>query len=369
MPLHSQGALRPSWLSSMHLRRLTRTSACFPLRASARQRGQFQGSHGKLLNLQTNNYSCKEVMDFFGELQIGVDEMGYWRSWKPGNASSPHRIKYKNNETAVFGENVTIFCNLTTPADIVQITWQKIQGSLPQNIGTYSSVYGETILPPYRDRLHCEVIEPNSSFITIREVTFEDEACYKCLFNVFPHGSHGGQICLTIIALSGLKTELQSNLDSEDFLRFIYSAMGKPVPQISLFPSQVLINPPEEYLAQNPNGTVTITKMCNISLETVRSLGLQYLTVRMDHPLRNEEKIVPLSVKQECTSHSPYTWLRIVGLPILLLCFLSIVIYLVWRKKKSENALETTPQLSQPDGESLINQDFPVYRAKNSGTC
>ncbi|XP_004761517.1 nectin-1 isoform X1 [Mustela putorius furo] len=288
--------------------------------------------------------------------------------WVQGSGS-PHRIKYKNNETAVFGENVTIFCNLTTPADIVQITWQKIQGSLPQNIGTYSSIYGETILPPYRDRLHCEVIEPNSSFITIREVTFEDEACYKCLFNVFPHGSHGGQICLTIIALSGLKTELQSNLDSEDFLRFIYSAMGKPVPQISLFPSKVLINPPEEYLAQNPNGTVTITKMCNISLETVRSLGLQYLTVRMDHPLRNEEKIVPLSVKQECTSHSPYTWLRIVGLPILLLCFLSIVIYLVWRKKKSENALETTPQLSQPDVESLINQDFPVYRAKNSGTC
>ncbi|XP_004391746.1 PREDICTED: OX-2 membrane glycoprotein-like [Odobenus rosmarus divergens] len=219
--------------------------------------------------------------------------------WVQGS-DSPYRIKYKNNETAIFGENVTIFCNLTTPADVVQITWQKIQGSLPQNIGTYSSIYGEKILPPYRDRLHCEVIEPNSSFITIREVTFEDEACYKCLFNVFPHGSHGGQICLNIIAVSELKTELQSNLDSEDFLRFIYSAVGKPVPQISLFPSRVLINPPEEYFAQNPNGTVTITKMYNISLETVRSLGLQYLTVRMDHPLRNEEKIVPLSVKQEC---------------------------------------------------------------------
>lgn len=97
---------------------------------------------------------------------------------------------------------MTIFCNLTTPADVVQITWQKIQGSLPQNIGTYSSIYGEKILPPYRDRLHCKVIEPNSSFITIREVTFEDEACYKCLFNVFPHGSHGGQICLNIIGIS-----------------------------------------------------------------------------------------------------------------------------------------------------------------------
>ncbi|XP_030878016.1 OX-2 membrane glycoprotein-like [Leptonychotes weddellii] len=290
------------------------------------------------------------------------------RSKSKHDEDSPYRIKYKNNETAVFGENVTIFCNLTTPADVVQITWQKIQGSLPQNIGTYSSRYGEKILPPYRDRLHCEVIEPNSSFITIREVTFEDEACYKCLFNVFPHGSHGGQICLNIIAVSELKTELQSNLDSEDFLRFIYSAVGKPVPQISLFPSQVLINPPKEYFAQNPNGTVTITKMYNISLETVRSLGLQYLTVRMDHPLRNEEKIVPLSVKQECTSGSSF-WLRTVGPLIILLCISLIIVHLVRRKKKSENALKTTPQLRQPDVESLVSHSLPAHRANNSGTC
>lgn len=195
---------------------------------------------------------------------------------QPGDqrkSHSPHRIKHKNNQTAVLGENVTIFCNLTTPADVVQITWQKIQDSLPQNIGTYSSRYGEKILPPYINRLHCKAIEPNSSFITIREVTFEDEACYKCLFNVFPHGSHGGQTCLNIITV------------------------GKPAPQISLSPSQVLINPPEEYLAQNPNGTATISKTYNISLETVRSLRLHHLIVHMDHPLRKEEKIVPLSVK------------------------------------------------------------------------
>lgn len=58
-----------------------------------------------------------------------------------------HRIKHKNNETAILGENMMIFCNLTTPADVVQITWQKIQDSSPQNIGTYSSKYGEKIFP------------------------------------------------------------------------------------------------------------------------------------------------------------------------------------------------------------------------------
>ncbi|XP_062968337.1 nectin-1-like [Cynocephalus volans] len=216
------------------------------------------------------------------------------------NSHSSHRIKHKNNETAVLGEDVTIFCNLTTPADVVQITWQKIQDSLPQNIGTYSDKYGEKILPPYVDRLHCKIIKPNISFLTIREVAFEDEACYKCLFNVFPHGSQGGQICLTILTISELRNELQFNPDSEGLLSLSYSAVGKPAPQISLFPSQVLMKPPEEYLAQNPNSTVTVTKTYTISLETVKSLGLQHLIVHVDHPLRKADKIVPLYVKEEC---------------------------------------------------------------------
>ncbi|XP_060054384.1 OX-2 membrane glycoprotein-like isoform X2 [Erinaceus europaeus] len=213
-------------------------------------------------------------------------------------SDSLQKIKHKNNETAVLGGNVTMFCNLTTPANVVQITWQKVQNSLPRNIGTYSSIYGENILPPYKNRLRCKAIEPNFSFITIHEVTFEDEACYKCLFNVFPHGNQGGQICLYILTVSELRGELQPNLDSSDFVRLIYSAEGKPAPQISLFPTQVLSNPPEEYLAENPNGTVTITKTYNISLETVRSLSLQHVVVHMDHPLRNEVKYIPVSAQE-----------------------------------------------------------------------
>ncbi|XP_026250841.1 OX-2 membrane glycoprotein-like [Urocitellus parryii] len=215
-------------------------------------------------------------------------------------SDSLHKIKHNSNETAVLGRSVTIFCNLTTPANVVQITWQKIQDSLPQNIGTYSSKYGEKILPPYIDRLHCKIIEPNCSFLTINEVTFDDEACYKCLFNVFPHGSHGGKICLNILTVTELTPEPRFSPDSEGFLSFNYSAVGKPAPRISLFPSQILNCSPVEYLAQNPNGTITVTKMYTISVETVRSLGLQHLIVHMDHPLRNKEKIVPLPGKQEC---------------------------------------------------------------------
>ncbi|XP_042532798.1 OX-2 membrane glycoprotein-like [Dipodomys spectabilis] len=213
-----------------------------------------------------------------------------------------HSIKHKNNETAIWGENVTIFCNWTTPADVVQITWQKIQDSSPKNIGTYSNTFGEKILPPYVNRLQCKIIEPNSSFMTIQKVTFDDEACYKCLLNVFPYGSHGGNTCLRILTISELTPEVEFHPDSEGFLSFIYSAVGKPAPQISLFPSQVLSNSSKEHLAQNQNGTVTITKMFIISLEKARSLGIQHLIVLMNHPLGNKERIISLQEKQECSS-------------------------------------------------------------------
>ncbi|XP_023407592.1 OX-2 membrane glycoprotein-like isoform X1 [Loxodonta africana] len=264
-------------------------------------------------------------------------------TWVQG-LDSVYRLKHRHNVTAVLGKNVTMFCNLTTSENVLQITWQKIQGSLAQNIATYSSRLGTNILPPYLDRLH---IEPNSSFITIHEVTLEDEACYSCLFNVFPLGSRERQICLNILTVSELRAVLQSNPDSEGFLTVIYSAMGKPAPQISLSPSQVLMHPSKEYRAQNPNGTITVTKMDNISLEAVWSLGQQNVIVRMDHPLRQEEKIIPLSLKQECISWSSYISKSIV---LALMSSLStialiVILYTVPRKKKSKETLHPTPEL------------------------
>ncbi|XP_071070926.1 OX-2 membrane glycoprotein-like isoform X2 [Dasypus novemcinctus] len=250
---------------------------------------------------------------------------------------------------------------MTTQADVMQVTWQKIQDSLPQNIGTYSSKYGEKILPPYLGRLHCEIIEPNSSLITIREVTFEDEACYQCLFNVFPHGSYGGRICLNILTVSELKTEVRFNLSSEDFLTVINSAMGKPAPQISLLPSQVLINPPVENLVQNPNGIVTVTKLCNVSLETARFLRLQHLIVRLDHPLKKEEKIVPLLGEQEYIFSYSHNRLPIVGAIItFLLVVLVTFLPIFWRKKKAKNS-----EIAETRSPWSLHAETPHQRKKN----
>ncbi|XP_011244156.1 uncharacterized protein LOC208166 isoform X1 [Mus musculus] len=267
-------------------------------------------------------------------------------------SESSQRIKHNTYERAVLGGNISIFCNFTSLENVEQITWQKIQGSLPQNIGTYSHKYGEKILPPYVNRLQCKILEPSTYFMTIQGVTFEDEACYKCLFNTFPHGSHGGQTCLTIITVSELVTELRSAPGSEDLHSLLCSAVGKPAPGISVYPSQVTVQAPQEYFAQNANATVTVTKIYNISLKTARSLGLQDLVVSMTHSVRNEEKIVRLPVNQGGTTNPCLNWMiTAIAFIILFLvsCIISAVLYIYFQKKRSNNMPEpSSTQMPNP---------------------
>lgn len=255
-------------------------------------------------------------------------------------SESSQRIKHKNYETAILGRNVTIFCNLTSMADVLQVTWQKIEDSSLYNIGTYSHKYGERILPPYVNRLQCKMLEPSVSFMTIQGVTFEDEACYKCLFNTFSQVSHGEKTCLNISTVSELVTELQSVPGSEDLHNLHCSAVGKPAPGISIYPAQVSVHPAQEYLVQNPNATVTVTKIYNISLKTVRSLGLQNLVVSMTHPVRHEEKIVPLPGNQGGTTNPCGYWM-ITTITFIILFFISCIIsaglYIYLHKKRSQD--------------------------------
>ncbi|XP_040606696.1 OX-2 membrane glycoprotein-like [Mesocricetus auratus] len=282
------------------------------------------------------------------------------------------KIKHKNYETAVLGRNLTIFCNMTSLANVLQVTWQKIQGSQPQNIGTYSHKYGENILPPYVNRLQCNILEPNVSFITIQEVTFEDEACYKCLFNTFPHGSHGEQTCLNILTVSELVTELHSVPGSEDLLNLHCSAVGKPAPRISIYPSQDLVHSQKEFFTENPNTTVTITKIYNISLKTVRLLGLQDLVVSMTHPLTYKEKIVSLPANQEGTVDHILNWMTTTIVFIILFfnsCVINAVLCFYLKKKRSENTpvplstLRSTP--SPTETENLMDHHLQTHLSSN----
>uniref|UniRef100_A0A8C8UIE7 OX-2 membrane glycoprotein-like n=1 Tax=Peromyscus maniculatus bairdii TaxID=230844 RepID=A0A8C8UIE7_PERMB len=160
-------------------------------------------------------------------------------------------------------------------------------------------------------------------------------------------------VCTQESAVSELATELNPVPGSEDLLNLRCSAVGKPAPGISIYPSQALVPTQEEYFTKNPNTTVTVTKVHNISLKTVRSLNLQDLVVSMTHPLRNEDKIVPLPVNQEGTLNYSLNWKETAVVFISLFLILCIIfgtaLYISFKKKRSKNTPEpSSTQMTNP---------------------
>uniref|UniRef100_A0A8C6Q5B8 Immunoglobulin V-set domain-containing protein n=1 Tax=Nothobranchius furzeri TaxID=105023 RepID=A0A8C6Q5B8_NOTFU len=80
-------------------------------------------------------------------------------------------------------------------------------------LATFSKQFGEQVNEPYRGKLSFTEKSLNSSSITLRNVTWEDEGCYVCAFNVFPEGSKRKQFCLTVQGNSGYLSHIPSSSD------------------------------------------------------------------------------------------------------------------------------------------------------------
>ncbi|KFP64347.1 OX-2 membrane glycoprotein, partial [Cariama cristata] len=107
-------------------------------------------------------------------------------------------VKYDRVIAAALGGEVNFYCNFSLSIDVLQVTWQKRNGSSFQNIATYSSNHGLRLIGPFQKKVRFTRATLNASAITLQNLTFEDESYYRCIFNVFPHGSFTGDICLNI---------------------------------------------------------------------------------------------------------------------------------------------------------------------------
>jgi len=99
---------------------------------------------------------------------------------------------------AALGGEANFYCNLLLSMDVLQVTWQKRDGSSFQNIATYSPNHGLRLMGSFQKKVHFTRATLQASAITLQNLTFEDESYYRCIFNVFPHGSFSKDICLNI---------------------------------------------------------------------------------------------------------------------------------------------------------------------------
>ncbi|KFQ19121.1 OX-2 membrane glycoprotein, partial [Merops nubicus] len=217
------------------------------------------------------------------------------------------------------GNSVTLGCTLTTPVEVLQVTWQKDSGKSHDNIATYSTIKGLKIHEPYQDRMNFTSLVLNDTSITFWNTRIDDAGCYTCLFNTYPFGSVSGRTCLSVF---GLNASVHYNV-SEGHLIAICNAVGFPEPTITW--NNLFNSTPTQELVKHTNGMVSVTS--KLEIYNTRSIGVQDLTCKVSNT--NEKMELPVKVKGE--EGSSLLWLVItVGILIVLVLTLIMV---CWKKR------------------------------------
>uniref|UniRef100_A0A3B5AAK8 Immunoglobulin V-set domain-containing protein n=1 Tax=Stegastes partitus TaxID=144197 RepID=A0A3B5AAK8_9TELE len=73
---------------------------------------------------------------------------------------------------------------------VLQVTWQRLYADESiENLATYSKRFGQQVNDPYKRKVIFTEASLSSTSISLKEVSWADESCYICSFNVYPDGS------------------------------------------------------------------------------------------------------------------------------------------------------------------------------------
>ncbi|KAK6325659.1 hypothetical protein J4Q44_G00050010 [Coregonus suidteri] len=262
-----------------------------------------------------------------------------------------------------FNGDASYACTLADPTGVLQVTWQRLfKDDSVENLATYSKRFGAQIIDPHRDKVVFTEASLDSTSITVKNVTWADEACYICSFNVYPSGSRRKQTCLTVQGVSEVRATMQKvpSTEPKADMEVVVScsATGKPAPWIQWNISAAsLIKTPNNWTVVNKDQTVTA--ISNITLQLLPGSG-GYVDCIVNNGMRtqrHERVLLPVlpgerEVEEDDKRTSPWA----VGIPvILIISFLVICSSVMLQKKKGYRlaALATTADEQDPVGESV----------------
>ncbi|NXA36578.1 OX2G protein, partial [Eudromia elegans] len=211
----------------------------------------------------------------------------------PGSVQVMHR----KVQAVQAGGNVTFSCRLITNEDALQVTWQKEMEGEDDNIATYSTVNGQKIVKSYGSNVSFAHSGLRASAIALQGVTFQDEGCYKCIFNTFPSGAVTGRMCLKVYGISDPKVEAKfvpspdKAKANDRAVEIRCSATGKPAPKITWQLPSALQETPREYHRRVSNQTVTVTSNLTLALSSV--FQEHPIACVVQHPSLNTTLVLP----------------------------------------------------------------------------
>ncbi|XP_070606257.1 OX-2 membrane glycoprotein-like isoform X2 [Erythrolamprus reginae] len=228
-----------------------------------------------------------------------------------------------DNQDVELGGNVTLRCTLLQQSNIYQVTWTKKKNGNDENIATYKTNTGPTVLK-YKDRINFTVWSPQDIAINLWNVSIEDNGCYECSFFLYPVGPDIGQSCLSVY--DDLKTSIDYNI-SDNHLHANCLATGFPRPNISWFPSG---GEKKEKNITNPNGTLSVISNIFVSVSNVE----QGLTCHISH--RGKMKSIKVPVKEIDQTKKSFPVMPVV-LALILVILVIVVGVCCWRRQRKKH--------------------------------
>ncbi|KAM4538583.1 uncharacterized protein V3H82_024199 [Fundulus diaphanus] len=183
-------------------------------------------------------------------------------------------IQTQQTVLAAVGEDAPLSCLLLETKDVQQVTWQKVFRNKERNIGSFSEYFGQTVNSGFKDKVQFTEAGLQNNSIVIRSVTEQDEGCYLCLFNTFPHGALTAGTVLKVYELHGPVLDV-SRSSSPAGSDVSCSATGRPAPTVTLTaPQQNLsLSLYNTTRVSNSNGTVTVTTTALLSASSSTQVG------------------------------------------------------------------------------------------------
>ncbi|XP_055772203.1 OX-2 membrane glycoprotein-like, partial [Salvelinus fontinalis] len=157
--------------------------------------------------------------------------------------------------TATLGEDAVLTCELMTPKDVREVTWEKMTTEMNENVAIYSK-RGPDVNVRFKGKVEFEDEGLQNCSIIIRGVSRGDESCYRCLFNAYPDGAISGRTCLQVNELYRPSLVITQTNNSHTTLSC--SATGRPAPIVTWDETEILENSTMVNVT-HLNGTVTVT--------------------------------------------------------------------------------------------------------------
>ncbi|KAL7370315.1 hypothetical protein ABVT39_025470 [Epinephelus coioides] len=162
-------------------------------------------------------------------------------------------IETQQTVMAAVGEEALLNCQLMQPKDVVRMKWQKVLPNGVENLAFSTKDSAGQVNPDFRDKVEFKDAGLQNSSIVIKNVTEEDEGCYRCVLYTDTDRALNVTTCLQLYELHEPVLHVRESNSPEEAV-VSCSATGRPAPTVTLTVPHY-----NSTSVTNTNATVTVT--------------------------------------------------------------------------------------------------------------